>query len=114
MQYLLIICHDENFAPTKTLTRDIIAWNKVMESRGILKYGNPLRPPSDAKTIRVRDGKLIVADGPFSNTSEKMAAYVLIECSSLDEAIDAASQHPMAKVATVEVRPVWEDLASFI
>jgi hypothetical protein len=114
MQYLLIICHDESFAPTETLTREIIAWNKVMESRGILKYGNPLRPPSDAKTIRVRKGKLLLTDGPFSDTSEKIAAYVLIECSTMEEAIDAASQHPMAKAATVEVRPIWEDLANFI
>lgn len=114
MQYLLIICHDEFFAPTKTLTKEIIAWNKIMESRGILKYGNPLRPPSDAKTIRVRKGKLLLTNGPFSDASEKIAAYVLIECPTLEEAIDAASQHPMAKVATVEVRPVWGNLANYM
>jgi len=110
MQYLLIICHDESFAPTETLVAEIVAWDKKMESRGIRKYGNPLRPPSDATTVRVRDGKVVLTDGPFADTKEKMAAYELIECASLKEAIDVASQHPMAKAATVEVRPVWADL----
>lgn len=114
MQYLLIICHDEYFAPTRTLTKDILAWNKVMERKGIYKYGNPLRPPVDAKTVRVRKGKLLLTNGPFSDSNEKIAAYVLLDCSTMQEAIDAASQHPMARAATIEVRPVWEDLADFI
>ena len=110
MQYLLIIFHDESFVPTETLVKEIVAWDKKMESRGIRKYGNPLRPPSDATTVRVRDGKVVLTDGPFADTKEKMAAYELIECASLEEAIDVASQHPMAKAATVEVRPIWADL----
>jgi hypothetical protein len=112
MQYLLIICHDESFVPTEALVTEIVAWDKKMESRGIRKYGNPLRPPSDATTIRVRNGKLMLTDGPFADFKEKMAAYERIECASLNEAIDVASQHPMAKAATVEVRPVWTELAN--
>ena len=112
MQYLLIICHDETFAPTETLVAEIVAWDKEMEGRGIRKYGNPLRPPSDATTVRVREGKVVLTDGPFADTNEKMAAYELIECASLEEAIGVASQHPMAKVATVEVRPIWVDLVN--
>jgi hypothetical protein len=110
MQYLLIICHDESFVPTETLVKEIVAWDKEMEGRGIRKYGNPLRPPSDAKTVRVRKGNVVLTDGPFAKTKEKMAAYELIDCASLEEAIDVASQHPMAKIATVEVRPIWTDL----
>ena len=112
MQYLLIICHDESFVPTETLVTEIVAWDKKMESRGIRKYGNPLRPPSDATTVRVRNGKVVLTDGPFADTKEKMAAYELIECASLKEAVDVASQHPMAKAAAVEVRPVWAELAN--
>jgi len=111
MQYLLIICHDDSFAPTETLVTEIVAWGKEMEDRGIAKYGNPLRPPSDATTVRVRDGNVVLKDGPFANSKEKMCAYVLIECAGLEEAINVASQHPMAKVATIEVRPIWDDLA---
>lgn len=111
MQYLLIISHDESFIPTETLIAEIVAWSKEMESRGIRKYGNPLRPPRDTKTIRVRAGKVELTDGPFADTKEKIAAYELIECASVEEAIDVASQHPMAKAATIEVRPIWADLA---
>jgi hypothetical protein len=110
MQYLLIICHDDSFAPSKNLIKEIIAWNKAMGKKGILKYSNPLKPPNEAKTIRIQKEKVTITDGPFSNSKEQIAAYVLLGCSSMKEAIDAASQHPMAKAATIEVRPVWEDL----
>jgi hypothetical protein len=112
MQYLMIICHDDSFAPTEALVTEIVAWDKEMEGRGIRKYGNPLRPPSDATTVRVRKGKVGLKNGPFAKSKEKMAAYELIECASLEEAIDVASTHPMAKAATVEVRPIWAHLAT--
>lgn len=110
MQYLLIICHDESFVPAESLFTDIAAWIKEMEGRGIRKYGNPLRPPDDAATVRVRKGKILVTDGPFADSKEKMCAYELLECATIEEAIDAASKHPMSKAATIEVRPVWGDL----
>ncbi len=87
-----------------------MAWDKEMDDRGIRKCGNPLCPSSDAKTVRVREGKLVVTAGPFADTREKIAAYELIECANLEEAVDIASQHPMAEAATVEVRPIWTDL----
>jgi hypothetical protein len=111
MQYLMIICHDDSFASTEAVVAEIVAWDKDMEGRGIRKYGNPLRPPSDAVTVRVRGGKIVLTNGPFAESKEKMAAYELIECASLEEAIDMASTHPMAKAATIEVRPIWTDLA---
>jgi len=111
MQYLMIICHDDSFASTEVLVTEIVAWDKEMEGRGIRKYGNQLRLPSDAVTVRVREGKRVLKNGPFAESKEKMAAYELIECASLEEAIDVASTHPMAKAATIEVRPVWSDLA---
>lgn len=111
MQYLLIISHDDSFTPTEELVKDISAWIKEMETRGVRMYGNPLRPASDATTVRVREGKVVLKNGPFINSNEKMCAYELIECSSTDEAIDVASQHPMAKAATIEVRPIWNELA---
>lgn len=83
-----------------------------MTQRGIRRYGNPLRPPGDARTIRVRKGRAKITNGPFDGeASEKMAAYELLECDTLDAAIEAASRHPMAKAGTIEVRPVWSDLA---
>ncbi|HQQ63850.1 MAG TPA: YciI family protein [Pseudomonadales bacterium] len=114
MQYLLIISHDEHFAPTEQLFEDIAAWNAAMERRGAFVYGNPLRPPCDARTIRVREGKTVVTDGPFADSKEKMCAYVLLDCSSMDEATAAAAHHPMASAATIEVRPVWNELHALV
>jgi hypothetical protein len=111
-QYLLIICHDESFAPTETLFKEIDAWIKEMERRRIRKYGNPLRPPCESTTVRVRKGKAVLTKGPFAKSKEKMCAYELIECAGLEEALDVASQHPMAKAATIEVRPIWNELAN--
>lgn len=111
MQYLLIISHDDLFIPTETLLQDIGAWIKEMERRGVRVNGNPLRPASDATTVRVREGKVVLKEGPFANSKEKMCAYELIECSSNEEAIDVASKHPMAKAATIEVRPIWNEMA---
>ena len=111
MQYLLIICHDGAFRPTKKLIADIHSWIKETEGQGIRVHGNPLRPSGEATTVRVRKGKLIRTKGPFSQSKEKMCAYELIECESTEEAIAVASRHPMAKAATIEVRPIWDELA---
>lgn len=110
MQFMLIICHDEFFTPTDSLFTDISGWIEEMKSRGIRQYGNPLRPPADAMTVRVRDGRNVITEGPFESSKEKICAYELIECASLDEAVKAAAEHPMARVATIEVRPVWAEL----
>jgi hypothetical protein len=112
MQFLLIIAHDNLFSPTKDLTKDIIAWNAEMKKLGILKYSNPLVPFTDSVTIRIREKKTIKTNGSFSNSKEKIAAYALIECNSMDDAVEFAEKHPIAKLATIEIRPVWENLSS--
>lgn len=110
MRFLFIISHDDAFAPSETLFADIAAWIAEAEKRGIRIYGNPLRPAEDAKTVRVRNGKVKIATGPFADSAEKMCAYELVECASLDEATKIASTHSMAKAATIEVRPIWNEL----
>ncbi|NTV14836.1 MAG: transcription initiation protein [Desulfobulbaceae bacterium] len=112
MQFLFIISHDDAFTPSETLFADIAAWIADTVKRGIRIHGNPLRPANDAQTVRVRNGKIRITAGPFEDSVEKMCAYELVECASLDEATKIASSHPMAKVATIEVRPVWQELIS--
>jgi len=107
---LLIICHDDSFVPSESLVAEIHGWGRDMERRGIRRYGQPLRPPRDAVTVRVREGAPVLTDGPFADTAEQMAAYELLECADLEEAVGLASTHPMAKAGTIEVRPVWEEL----
>lgn len=111
MEFLLLISHDDQFAPTDRLVGDIRAWRREMDRRGLLRDGRPLRPPGDAVTVRVRDGRDEVVSGPSTAGPDHAAAYELLECESLQDAIDAAKTHPMAAAGTVEVRPVWSELA---
>ena len=69
---------------------------------------NPLHPTSMATSVRVRDGKRLVTDGPFAETREQLGGYFLIDAKNLDEAIAIAGRIPMARKGTVEVRPVIE------
>lgn len=70
---------------------------------------NRLLPPSEATTIRVRDGKVMTTDGPWVETKEQLGGYFLIEARDLDEAIRVAAKIPGAAIGCVEVRPVAED-----
>jgi hypothetical protein len=70
-------------------------------------FGSRLRPVSDATTVRVRAGEVLLSDGPFAETKEQMGGFDLIECKDLDEAIEVASKHPGAKFGTIELRPLW-------
>ena len=68
-------------------------------------------PAATATTVRIRDGRQQVVAGPFSRSNEQMCAYELVECASMDAAVRLALTHPMAKAATIEVRPIWPELA---
>ena len=78
-----------------------------MERRGVLVSRERLQPAATATTVRVRDGGLVIADGPFAETKEQIAGVYVVECEDLDEAIEVASTIPAARSGTVEVRPVW-------
>jgi hypothetical protein len=107
MEYLLFIVSDPA-APTYIPEEDNIEeWSADVERRGVSRVGNRLRPPSDATTVTVRGGQTILTDGPFADTKEWIAGFDLIEVDNLDEAIEIASKHPMARFGRVEVRPVW-------
>jgi hypothetical protein len=110
MEYLLIISHDANFHPTERLFEEIGDWIKDAESRGIRKTGKPLQAPGEAQTVRIRNSETMITPGPFSPAEEQMCAFELIECATKEEAVEIAASHPMAKVATIEVRPVWHFL----
>jgi hypothetical protein len=79
-----------------------------MQARGVLLARERLRPTTLSTSVRVRDGGLVVADGPFAETKEQIAGFYIVECEDLDEAIEIASRNPGARYGTIEVRPVWE------
>jgi hypothetical protein len=109
MTYLLLICIAENVQLTPedsaAMPGATDSWVTEMERRGVRREGGPLRPVRDAATVRVRDGQVLVSDGPFAETKEQIAGYDIIECSGLDEAIEVASEHPVTRFGAVEVRP---------
>ncbi len=116
MKYLLIHCLDETaeLSPEddddvedSAAAQAVAAWDGEMELRGVKLSGGRLRPVSDAKTVRVRGGEVLVSDGPFAETKEQIAGFNVLECADLDEAIEVASRHPTAKIGTFELRPIW-------
>jgi hypothetical protein len=108
---MLLICGDEAFEPTPeesaTIDGTAMSWAEEMDGRGVRLHGSRLRPVSEATTVRVRDGRLTVSDGPFAETKEQMGGYDLIEAKDLDEAIEVASKHPVAAFGSIEIRPLW-------
>jgi len=110
MRYMMLICTEGTVEPDSKadLRAATEAWIEEMDGRGVTQDGSPLRPRSEAITVRLRDGEVVIADGPFAETKEVIAGFDLIECSDLDEAIEVASKHPMAAVGMIEVRALWE------
>jgi hypothetical protein len=81
------------------------AWVEEMTRRGVFVSGEVLAP--EATTVRVRAGDVLLADGPFAETKEQVGGFSLVECADLDEAVEVAASHPVARFGTIEVRPVW-------
>jgi hypothetical protein len=106
MKYMLLICANEDVRVTPE-EASAEAWFEEVTRRGVRLDGDRLRPVSDATSVRVRADELLVSDGPFAETKEQICGYDVIECADLDEAIEIASKHPVAKYGTVEVRPFW-------
>jgi hypothetical protein len=85
------------------------AWNAyigAMAQAGVMISGNGLHPPHASTTVRIRDGRREVQDGPYADTKEQLGGYVVIEAPDLDVALDWAARAPAANVGSVEVRPV--------
>jgi hypothetical protein len=79
-----------------------------LSSRGQFLAASPLQPVAAATSVRIRNGKPLITDGPFAETREQLGGYFLVEAKDLNEAISIASRIPGARKGTVEVRPVME------
>jgi hypothetical protein len=117
MKYLLLIYNNEQSwnAITESERQQIYGeYRKLREellARGQFVTGSQLQPISTATSVRVRDGKELITDGPFAETHEQLAGYFLIEAKNLDEATSIAARIPSAKQGTIEVRPLVETAA---
>ena len=109
MKYMLLIYMEEQ-ALSETERQECYAEStqlaQQIHASGQYLAANPLHPTSMATSVRVRNGKRLVTDGPFAETREQLGGYFLIEANNLDEAIGIAGRIPMARKGTVEVRPV--------
>ncbi|MEX0805173.1 MAG: YciI family protein [Candidatus Binatia bacterium] len=111
MKYMLLIYMDEkamNEAEREQCYKDSTQFTHELNSRGQYLAASPLQPVATATSVRVREGKRLVTDGPFIETREQIAGYFLIDAKDLDEAIVIAARVPGARIGTVEVRPVKE------
>jgi hypothetical protein len=111
MQYMLLIYHDEQALSEierEECYTEALKLAHELNQNGRYVAASPLHPTSTATSVRVRDGKRLVTDGPFAETREQFAGYFVIEARDLDEALGIAARIPIARLGTVEVRPVIE------
>jgi len=114
MQYLLLI-YTEEIDPATIPAADqeaemtaYRAFTREVTERGFMRGGDALEPTSTATTVRVREGRTLISDGPFAETKEVLGGYYLIDCPDLDSAIEMAAMIPSAARGSIEIRPVWE------
>jgi hypothetical protein len=107
-RYMMLVCTDPAVDPREfDRPEPVDPWVAETDGRGVRLYGSELEPPDSARTVRVRDKQAIVTDGPFAETKEQIAGFDVLDCTDLDEAIEVASRHPMARLGILEVRPFW-------
>jgi hypothetical protein len=108
MKYLFLICVDESVEAGPE-DGDPTPWVDEMTGRGVRLFGDRLRGVSDSTLVRVRNGEVVISDGPFAETKEQIGGFDVIECEDLDEAIEVASKHPVTRFGTIEIRPFWRE-----
>jgi hypothetical protein len=113
MNYLLLIYGNQadlaalSESDRNKMSNEYTEFTKSIVQAGHFKAGDRLKPTSSASTVRVRNGKTAITDGPFAETREQLGGYYLIEAKNLDEATAIAARVPGARHGSIEVRPVW-------
>ena len=114
MKFLFMIFHDEGTLDAlpeeemQTLVDSALDYDEEIRHKGHYIVSNALQRARTARTIRVRDGKATITDGPFAETKEQLGGFFLIEAKDMDEACAVAARFPPARIGTIEVRPVQE------
>jgi hypothetical protein len=114
MKYLCFVFYDENKRnalseqESQALMEEALDYDDVLRKGGHFIVAHPLESVQAASTIRVRNGKVTITDGPFAETNEQIGGFVMIEARDLNEAIQLASKIPPARLGGIEVRPIIE------
>lgn len=116
MKYMLLLYANESVELATPEEQEAVApeaWfalMKEMKDAGVLISNNGLAPTATATTVRVREGKALITDGPFAETHEQLGGFFLLECQNLDDALRWAERIPHAMYGSVEVRPLWSEV----
>jgi len=110
MKFMMLVCvEDDGSEPDDSENGDeSFPWLDDVIARGIRLDGDRLAAPRAARTVAVRDGEMLVSDGPFAETKEVICGYDILECASIEEAVRVAAAHPVAAFGRIEVRPFWK------
>jgi hypothetical protein len=111
MKFMLLIYMDEHAMTDderQTCYRDSAQLTRDLHAEGKYLHASPLHPVATATTVRLREGRRLVTDGPFAETREQLGGFYLIEAKDLDEAMDIAARVPPATKGSIEIRPVME------
>lgn len=114
MKYLCMVFYDENIINNmtsnewKSLNSECEACGQGLRESGKMLGGNALHPSTTATSLRIRDGKSLITDGPFAETKEQLAGFYLLDARDLNEALQLASKIPPARFGTIEIRPIRE------
>ena len=117
MKYLCLayeeeaLFHDMTDDDWRQLRQETLDYVQFLQDKGHLIDTRPLQSATKAATVRVRDGKRTIVDGPFAETKEQIGGYFLIEARDFDEALAIAAKWPSARLGTIEVRPIEEGLS---
>lgn len=109
MKYLCLIYSDEQVlhtSPDSPHDSECLAYAEAIQASGRMLAAEPLESVTTSTTVRMRNGKLSITDGPFAETKEQLAGFYLIDAKDLNEALQVAGGIPAARVGSVEVRPV--------
>jgi hypothetical protein len=131
MKYMMFVCAEREPVETPTAVQEAppaepqtqeaeqekeaddgsFPWLDEMVARGVRLDGDRLKPWHMAKTVRVRGDEVLVVDGPFAETKDVIVGFDILECASLEEAVEVASKHPVAEFGSIEVRQFWDGVA---
>jgi hypothetical protein len=114
MKYLLLIYGDEggwgsiSEQDRAAITEAYTDYSDEVQKAGVSLAGEALQPTTSATTVRVRNGETLLTDGPFAETKEQLGGFYMVECDTLDQAIEWAAKIPGASTGSIEVRPIME------
>lgn len=107
MRFMMFVATDLHPDANSEQLDEVEGWFEEVNSNGRWIAGDRLAPARDAKTVRVRFGEVAIADGPFTQARETIVGFDILECASMEQAIEIAAKHPMARAGRIELRQFW-------